>query len=174
MLLHHPRTLLIAAGVAALLAGCGSDEKTPTAPRSNSQTSSRLEGTWKTGPISPRDVDATLRRYDLAKWTRRFRPISPIPTTTILLLHLKDGKWDLYGRPTTGPRQEIDYNATYVVKGDEVEKMHATGTTTYRWSVNGKTLTFEWLRSTEPPTKGIPDEVFSRALYMTQPFARQP
>jgi hypothetical protein len=115
-----------------------------------------------------------MRRYDLAKWTRRFRPISPIPAITILLLHLKDGKWDLYGRRTTGPRQEIDYNARYVVKGDEVEKRHATGTTTYRWSVNGTTLTFEWLRSTEPPSKGIPDEVFSRALYMTQPFVRQP
>jgi hypothetical protein len=54
-----------------------------------------------------------------------------------------------------------------------VEKTHATGVTTYRWSVDGDTLTLEWLSTTEPPVEGIPDEVFGRALYMTQPFTRQ-
>jgi hypothetical protein len=59
------------------------------------------------------------------------------------------------------------------VKGDRVEKIHATGVTTYRWSVDGDALALEWLSSTEEPYEGIPDEVFGRALYMTQPFMRQ-
>jgi len=91
-----------------------------------------------------------------------------------LILDLENGEWDLYGKPRTGPRQEIDYDAEFVVKSDEVEKIHGTGATTYRWAVNGSSLEFEWLRSTEPAYKGIPDEVFSHALYMTQPFERQP
>ena len=78
-----------------------------------------------------------------------------------------------WSKPSSGPREEIDFDAEYVVKGDRVKKIHATGETTYRWSVDGDALTLEWLSSTEPPHKGIPDEVFSRALYMTQPFMRQ-
>jgi hypothetical protein len=147
----------------------GAQERTQTSKR----VASRLEGTWKTGPIGPQDVEATLRRHGLAKWIKRFRPISPIPEPTILTLDLKDGGWNLYGKPATGPRQKIDFNAKYVVRRDEVEKIHATGATTYRWSVNGSSLKFQWLRTTEPPSKGIPDEVYSRALYMTRPFKRQ-
>jgi len=59
------------------------------------------------------------------------------------------------------------------VKGDTVDKIHSTGTTTLGWAVNGDTLTLEWLGTTEPPVEGIPDEVFQRALYMTQDFTRQ-
>jgi hypothetical protein len=181
---HRPRIMLAAVGVAVLLIGCGSDDEKGTGATSNdpnttatetaaADAASPLEGTWQTGPISPRDVDATLRRDGLAKWIERFRPVTPIAASTTLILDLHDGEWDLYGKPRSGPREEIDYDAEYVVKGDRVEKIHATGVTTYRWSVDGNTLALEWLSSTEPPYKGIPDEVFSRALYMTQPFMQQ-
>ena len=79
---HRPRITLAAVGVAALVIGCGSDDDTTTASSSKDPTTtatqtaaadaaSRLEGTWQTAPISPRDVDATLRRAGLVKWTPR-------------------------------------------------------------------------------------------------------
>ncbi len=181
---HRPPITLAAVGVAMLLVGCGSDDETGSGTSSKdpattatetaaADAASPLEGSWQTGPISPRDVDATLRRAGLAEWTERFRPLTPIPASTTLILDLHNGEWDLYGKPRSGPREEIDYDAEYVVKGDRVEKTHATGVTTYRWSVDGDTLTLEWLSTTEPPIEGIPDEVFGRALYMTQPFMRQ-
>lgn len=70
---HRPRMTLAAVGVAVLLIGCRSDEDTGTASTSKDPTTtatqtaaadaaSRLEGTWQTCPISPREVDAPLRR----------------------------------------------------------------------------------------------------------------
>jgi hypothetical protein len=179
---HRPWMSVAVLCIAVLLASCGSDEGTRTAPEEPSTTAtpptspaaaSALEGTWRTSPISPRDAEATLRRYGLAKWIKRFRPVTPFAVETTLILDIKDGEWDLYGKPRGQPRQEIDYDAEYVVRGNEVDKVHATGATTYRWSVDGDTLTLEWLQSTEPLYEGIPDEVFSRALYMTRDFKRQ-
>ena len=134
---------------------------------------SRLEGTWRTGPISERDAEATLRRYGLAKWITRFRPVSPLAEVTRLILVIRDGAWNLYGKSGSGAREKIDYDADYVVKGNKVEKIHSTGVTTFRWSVDGDALTLEWVKTTEPPYEGIPDEVFQRALYMTSDFKRQ-
>jgi hypothetical protein len=134
---------------------------------------SRLEGTLRTGPISQRQAEATLRRYGLTKWIGRFRPLSPLAETTRLILVINHGEWNLYGKSGDGPRESIDYNAEYVVNGNKMDKIHATGVTTFRWSVNGDRLTLVWLRTTEPPYEGIPDEVFQRALYMTRDFKRQ-
>lgn len=182
-IVQRPRMWVAVVSIAILLAGCGSDEATrttssseapsTTAPEAASPEAVPLEGTWRTDAISPRDAEATLRRYGLRKWIKRFRPFTPFAATTTLILDIKEGEWDLYRKPSGGPREEIDYDAEYVVKGNKVDKIHATGVTTYRWSVDGDTLTFEWLKSTEPPYEGIPDEVFSRALYMTQDFRRQ-
>ena len=181
---HRRPITLAAVGVAILLIGCGSDDETETGASSKepattatetagADVASRLEGSWQTAPISRGDVDAALRQDGLARWSERFRPVTPIAAGTTLILDLHNGEWDLYGKPRSGPRAEIDYDAEYVVKGDKVEKTHATGVTTYRWSVDGDTLTLKWLSTTEPPVEGIPDEVFGRALYMTQPFMRQ-
>jgi hypothetical protein len=41
------------------------------------------------------------------------------------------------------------------------------------WSVDGDTLTLEWLDTTYPGYKGIPEEVFQVGLYMTEAFNRQ-
>jgi hypothetical protein len=178
------RITLTVLGVAVLLASCGSDDDAKTVSTSNAQTptatqtaaahaTSPLDGVWQTGFISPRDVAATLRRDGLAKWNKRFRSISPVADGATLILDLHDGEWDLYGKPRSGPREEIDYDAEYVVEGDRVTKIHGTGETVYRWSVDGDALELEWLSTTEPPAEGIPDEVFGRALYMTQRFMRQ-
>jgi hypothetical protein len=170
-------------GIAFLLAGCGSKEAaTPSAPpaqqsspttTASSESASPLEGTWRTAPISPPDAEATLRRYGLEKWIKPFRPLMPFEANTTLILDLHEGEWDLYGESADGRREEIDYDAGYVVEGDKVEKIHYTGVTTYRWSMDGDTLTIEFLETTEPPIEGVPDEVFSRALYMTREFERQ-
>jgi hypothetical protein len=171
---------LAALGVVALLAACGSDEENPSTSAAEGASAtatgpaaSPLDGTWQTAAISPRAVEANLRRHGLAKWIKRFRAETPIPATRTLILELEDGEWDLYAQPAGEARAEVDYDAEYVVDGDTVEKVHATGVTTYRWSVEGDTLSFRWLKTTEPAFKGIPDEVFSRALYMTEPFKRR-
>ncbi|HYN37136.1 MAG TPA: hypothetical protein VEV82_09205 [Actinomycetota bacterium] len=96
----------------------------------------------------------------------------PFGADTVLILDIRDGVWDLYGKPKGEPREEIDYDAEYLIDGNKVGKIHATGATTYRWSVDGERLTLEWLKSTEPPYKGIPDEVFVRALYQTDEFTK--
>ena len=181
--MHVLQTSVALVGAAVLLAGCGSDEGTPTTSSSEEpsrtppatpsrQAVTPLEGTWRTSPISPRDAEVTLRRHGLAEWIERFGPLTPFAAGTTLILDIKEGEWDLYGKPRGTPRQEIDYDAEYVVNGGTVDKIHATGASTYRWSVDGDTLTLEWLDSTEPPYQGIPDEVFSTALYMTSDFTR--
>lgn len=169
-------------GIAFALAGCGSEEAaTPTAPTQPSSPASTaspdsespLDGTWRTDPISPADAEATLRRYGLAKWIKPFKPLVPFGADTTLLLDLHEGEWDLYGETPDGAREEIDYDAGYVVEGDTIQKIHYTGVTTYQWSLDGDTLTLEFLETTEPSSGGVPDEVFSHALYMTRAFARQ-
>jgi hypothetical protein len=50
---------------------------------------------------------------------------------------------------------------------------HSDGSNTYRWQVDHDTLMLHFVKSTLPGYRGIPDEVFQRALYMTAPFTRQ-
>ncbi len=89
------------------------------------------------------------------------------------MLHPRTSLAILHGQANGGSREKIDYDARYLVHGDTIDKVHGTGATTYRWSVKGDVLSFRWLESTEPAYRGIRDEVFPRALYMTQPFKRR-
>lgn len=91
----------------------------------------------------------------------------------MLILEIEDGNWNLYGQTEGGTREGIDFDAEYNVEGDEVVVTHESGSTLYQWSVTGDKLTLKWLESSQPPYKGIPDEVFQRVLYMTDPFTRQ-
>jgi hypothetical protein len=173
--------VVAAASVSMLLVGCGgSDEGAQTAASTAPSTTgtvessgSELEGAWQTGVVSQSDMEAAVRRNGLAEWIKKFRPVTPFADDSVLILDLHEGEWDLYRQPIGGVREEIDYDAEYVVERNEVRKIHATGETTYRWSVQGDTLTLEWLKSTEPPVEGVPDQVFSTALYMTTDFERQ-
>ena len=54
--------------------------------------------------------------------------------------------------------------------GDTVVVSHGADSNTYRWSVEGGVLELTWLETTYPPYKGIPEEVFQRALYETADF----
>jgi hypothetical protein len=181
--LYTLRVIVAAVGISVLLAGCGSDEETitssqdessPTASVTGSATPSPealspLEGTWRTGPISPRDAEATLRQFGLAQWIEPFRPVAPFGADTVLILEIGE-EWDLYGMAKAQPREEIDYNADVRVHGNKVDVIHSAGFNTFRWSVDGDTLTLEWLNTTIPSSDGIPEEVFQRALYMTEEF----
>lgn len=157
-----------------LLAGCSS--KGDSAPDQPSASASRgaspLEGTWRTDPITLSDAEATIRKHGLGKYIKKFKSDPPFKGETVLILDLKD-EWDLYGQSEGGPREEIDYDADYTVRGNEVEMVHSDGPTVFEWAIEGDTLTLEWKSTTLPGYNGVPDEVYQRALYMTESFTRQ-
>jgi hypothetical protein len=144
-----------------------------TSAAASPDATSPLVGTWRTGVISQSDAQATLRRYGLAKWAARFRRETPFTQPIALILTIRGGEWNLYGKPRGKSRFKIDYDAEYVVKGATVDKIHKSGFTTLGWSVKGRVLRLRWLKTTESPYRGIPDVVFQRALYMTRNFVRQ-
>jgi hypothetical protein len=150
--------------IAVLVAGA-------TAGAASSEAVSPLVGKWQTSVISQSDVETTLRRHGLSKWIAPFRRETFLtePMAMVLVIHRE---WDLYGKPKGKPLVELDYDAGWVAKGNTVRKIHSTGVTTFQWSVRGDTLTLRWLRTTEPPVKGIPDKVFQYAHYMTRKFSR--
>ncbi len=156
----------------ALMAGVIASVLTAGASAALSETKYPFVGTWRTGIISQADVEVTLRRHGLSKWIAPFRRQTPFAEPMSLTLVVTPKEWDLYGKPKGKARVEIDYNAKVVVKGRTLDKIHATGFTTLRWSVTGRKLTLRWLKTTEPPYAGIPDKVFQYALYMTRAFSR--
>jgi hypothetical protein len=174
------RAISVVAAVMMLI-GCASDDEPPASDGSPIESSATpsgsasdvLEGSWQTTLISPDDVEETVRQHDLSRHLEGFEAVTPLPEPMVLTLDLHEGEWDLYGQPDGGPRQEIDYDAEYTIDGDEVVVAHADGATTFRWSVDGESLTLVWLSTTLPEYKGIPEEVFQRALYMTEDFTRQ-
>jgi hypothetical protein len=178
------RTAVVLVGFAIVLGGCGSSNEesdaTPPAAESTTATSAgekadALRGTWRTDPITVRNMAKTLRAAGLTKSIRGFKrnaPISDAPTE--LILKIGEGTWDLYGQPEAGAREEIDYDAQYEVDGDIVVVSHEGDSNTYRWSVNDHLLSLSWIRTTYEPHEGIPEEVFQRALYMTADFHRTP
>jgi hypothetical protein len=160
---------LLAIGVGALAASAAAPSGT------NETEAGSPAGTWHTSEISQADAEATLRRYGLGKWIQRFRRQTPFTEPIALLLVVRKADWDLYGKPKGKPKFAIDYDAKWwLPDGRTVRKIHGTGITTFRWSVSGGALTLRWLGTTEPDVMGIPDEVFQRALYMTQKFSRGP
>ncbi len=133
-----------------------------------------MEGSWQAGPLSLKDTEATIRRYGLGRYAKDYRENSPFfGDDTVLTLTIENGAWDLYGKSGGGEPVPIDYNAEYEIDGDTVVFHHSDGSNTYRWQVDHETLTLHFVKSTLPGYRGIPDEVFQRALYMTSTFTRQ-
>ncbi len=173
---------VVLASACVLLVGCGSgdpptatarpEDRASTATPSPAPVESPLEGTWRTGQVSVRDALATLRRHGHSTWIDEFRTTLPFTRDTVLDLSIEDGQWNLYGE-SAGQLEPIDYDAEYEIDGDTVVFHHSDGSNTLRWTVVGDTLTLEFVRTTQPPYAGIPNEVFQRALYMTEPFTKQ-
>ena len=181
---------VVVAATSMLLVGCGSDDAASTtaapdqrasttasseAPPATSvtQAESALEGTWQTGPISLKETEATVRRYGLGRWVEDYRKNAPFSADTVLTLTIESGAWDLYGGSGGGQPEPIDYDAEYEIGGDTVVFHHSDGSNTYRWEVDHDTLRLSFVRSTLPGYRGIPEEVFQRALYMTATFSRR-
>ena len=184
------RSASVAVAVATvLLAGCGSNDAPPATaepdePASSSATSSTpatseapadspLEGSWRAGPVSLEETEATVRRHGLGRWVEDYRQNAPFFGDSVLTLTIADGAWDLYGNARGGQPEPIDYNAEYEIRGDTVVFHHSDGSNTYRWEVHDDSLRLHFVKSTLPGYRGIPDEVFQRALYMTEAFTRQ-
>lgn len=179
----------VVATTSMLLVGCGSEDSkpetaTPDGGVSTSATSeepapsqtpaaSPLEGNWHTGPITLEETEATVRRHGLGRYVKDYRENAPFFGDTVLTLTVENGAWDLYGKSGSGQPEPIDYDAEYEIDGDTVVFHHSDGSNTYRWDVDHNTLTLHFVQSTLPSYRGIPDEVFQRALYMTESFTRQ-
>ncbi len=188
-------TAVAVAITSMLLVGCGSDatsatgssdaarsSATPEPPTSQPPTSpptaseapgeSPLEGSWQTRPISLKETEATVRRHGLGRWVRAYRDNAPFLADTVLTLTVENGAWDLYGAAPGGQPEPIDYDAEYEIDGDTVVFHHSDGSITYRWEVDQDVLRLHFGGSTLPGYRGIPDEVFQRALYTTATFTR--
>ena len=176
---------VVVVGLVMVLAGCGSDDDesettatsaatTEATTTSSPEEATALVGTWRTDPITVADGAETLRDEGLGESVNGFEhnaPISDTPTSLILDIG-DDGTWDLYGQPEGEQREEIDYDAQYEVDGDTVVVSHEDDANTYRWSVNGDVLELTWLKTTYGDYKGIPEEVFQTAFYMSGKFEK--
>jgi hypothetical protein len=161
---------------AYVVVGCSADPDQRTsaaATTAEAPSKSALEGTWRTSSVSLRDTEATLRRQGFGRFVKDYRANAPFSTDTVLELSIENGQWNLYGESEGEPAEPIDYDATYKIDGDTVTFDHSDGSNTHRWTVDGDTLRLEFVKGTMPTYEGIPDEVFQRALYMTEPFTRQ-
>ena len=150
----------------------GADDRPSTTTTSGAPAGCR-EGVWQAGPISIKETVAVVRRHGLGRWVEDYRANAPFSGDTVLTLTIEDGAWDLYGASGGGQPEPIDYDADYEIDGDKVVFHHSDGSNTYRWVIAGDRLSLEFVRSTLPGYQGIPDEVFQRALYMTEVFTRQ-
>jgi hypothetical protein len=176
--------LIGALAVLAFVPACGGDdgsepagtspsEEPNSATQSSPEEATELAGTWRTSPITIERMTRTLREQGLGEWVARFEQNAPVSDRpTVLVLEVRDGAWDLYGQPRGGQREEIDYDAQYKVDGETVVVSHEGDSNTYRWAVEDEALRLTWLDTTYGRNKGIPEQVFQRALYMTADFRR--
>src|SRR5688572_32920516 len=98
---------VVIATALTLLVGCGSEPSEAPPATSEAPATSPLEGTWRTGSVSPRDAEATLRRQGFGKFVKDYRANAPFSTDTVLELSIEDGQWNLYGE-VDGKREPID------------------------------------------------------------------
>jgi hypothetical protein len=174
----------VLAALAFAPAACGGDDDgdpAATVPKDNpnsaaesaTEEAAELAGTWRTSLVTIDEMTRTLREQGLGEWVARFEQNAPISgTPTALVLETRDGDWDLYGQPRGGQREEIDYDAQFEVDGNKVVVSHEGDSNTYRWAVEGEALKLTWLDTTYGRNRGIPEQVFQRALYMTADFRR--
>jgi hypothetical protein len=91
----------------------------------------------------------------------------------VFILEIHAGKWDLYWEPDGGAAERLDYDTSYDVDGNMVVVRHESDSNTDRWSVVRDTLTLTWVDTTYGSYKGIPEEVFQTAFYMSGEFEKQ-
>lgn len=144
-----------------------------SAPASAPAATSPLEGVWHTGVVTPDDAQTTLQAAGLQQWIQPFLANSGFAASNVFTLRILGGRWVQYWSKDGGVDEDNDDGA-YTISADTVTISHGPqGSDTYRWSVQGDTLTLTFQSDTFPPTNDIPEEVFQRAFY-TAPFTRGP
>ena len=179
---------VILLSLAALVSGCRSESErpesamSPAAPSAadpsatSSDEASLLEGTWRTDVITEAEIEVSLRDAGLDKWIEPLRGLpagDPPAESNVFILEIGQGTWDLSWESNGAAAEPIDFDAQYEVDGSTVKVSHEADFNTYRWSIDGDTLTLTWLDTTYGSYEGIPEEVFQRAFYMTGRFERQ-
>jgi hypothetical protein len=126
--------------------------------------------------VSEADIEATLREAGLEEWIQPLRDVpatDPPADSNVFILEIGEGKWDLSWERDGGPAEPLDFDAQYEVDGETVMVSHEDDFNRYRWSVDGDTLTLEWVETTYGDYRGIPEEVFQTAFYMSGGFEKQ-
>ena len=113
--------ILAAAGCAASSDGAsvsaGPARTAPPLPIASSAGSgavaSELEGTWRTRSLTPEDFEATLRAAGLHEWLQPLRAMAPDDaSSSVFVLTIRDGRWDLDEIRDGGPAVPIDWGHT--------------------------------------------------------------
>jgi hypothetical protein len=180
----------ILAAVAVLVAGCGSGaapsatptaatvtpSAAPTAPAVTANatptaTTTALETVWHTNLVTQDDMRAALQAAGLQEWIQPF--LSRVAAQqNVFTLRVLNGRWVQYWSKDGGPAEEND-SGPYTITGDQVTVSHDDGgSDTYRWAVDGDTLTVTFLTDTFPPADGIPERVYQTAFYMASSWLR--
>ena len=149
-----------------------SDTTSSTPATSEAPADSPLEGSWRAGPVSLEETEATVRRHGLGRWVEDYRQNAPFFGDSVLTLTIRTGPGTSYGNARGGQPEPIDYNAEYEIRGDTVVFHHSDGSNTYRWEVHDDSLRLHFVKSTLPGYRGITAKC-SRALYMTEAFTRR-
>jgi len=185
----HLTGVAVLAATCTVLGACGSSGSTGSAspPAASSvpaasgnantpaRNGSALEGTWRTGSVTPADFTAKLRQLGLQKWIQPFRANGGMGQSNAFLLTLAGGAWHEGWSKDGGPFVDSD-DGTYRIAGDTVlytPSCCPAEVDTWRWSVQGDTLRLTLAGLKNAPTEGIPGVVY-QVLYDVAPFRRQP
>jgi hypothetical protein len=132
-----------------------------------------VDGTWQTDPITTADQ---ARAITSAGFPRRFVDAflrdQGERRTIRYSITFEDGVFTTHAAADGGANQGLD-NGSYEVRDDRlILRPFSGGSTTYRFAVDGDSLSLELLVDTQAPYRGIPDEVFVRGIYLVAPFTK--
>lgn len=126
--------------------------------------------------MSEADIEATLRKADLEKWIQPLRALpasNPPVDSNVFILEIHAGEWDLYWEPDGRAAEQLDFDASYEVDGG-----HSRGKPRRRFQrvplVRGRRNAKAHMgRHDLWSHRGIPEEVFQTAFYMSGEFEKQ-
>ena len=166
---------VVVATTSMLLVGCSeapTTRRAPPRPRrrpttgqsitatSEAPAASALEGTWRAGPISLKETEATLRRYGLGRWVEKLTSVR-MPRSLVKIRARpsasRTGAWDLYGAVRgAGQRSRSTTTPSTRSTATPSPSTTPTGSNTHRWTVDGDTLSLEFVTGTMPSLRRDP------------------
>lgn len=176
------RALMVAVGAVAAggltisaLQAAGGPEVSP-APAPPAQASGhsqdrpvRLQGTWRSAPVTADGLVAFLRSIDHGEQAGRLRGALPSGTHRLTL------RFGLKAATLSMGDQTVDRHR-YIVRDDLLQMVNLREQprrlSTYTFDVEQDTLSFTFFGTTEPPRRGVPAMQYQLALYTAVPFER--